>query len=106
MIHRDGAPAEAHDEARPAGNEKGQAGEDQSWRKLKPVEPAQFRIPNQIADRGQIGLVMSARENPAEMRIDEASTARGMNVVLGIGVKVMVAMFGCPPQNAFLSGRL
>ena len=49
---------------------------------------------------------MLARENPSQMAVNEAVTSRRMDILQRIGLQVMLAMLGGPPQNAFLRARL
>src|SRR4029434_6986514 len=60
----------------------------------------------EIGDLDAVGLAVTAREDPADMAVPEALVSRRMNVALGVGMQVMVAVLGGPPQHALLGGAL
>src|SRR3954453_13213274 len=49
---------------------------------------------------------MLAGENPAQVGVEEALVAGRVDIVLGVGVPVMVAVLGGPPQDALLGRAL
>ncbi len=49
---------------------------------------------------------MLFREDPAQMRIHETRMHRRMHVEFGVGVAVVVAVLGGPPEHALLRRRL
>src|SRR6185437_7477943 len=106
MIDRDRAPEEADDQPRPASDGETEDGERERRRQFVTVEPHQLRITGEIRHPGEIGHLLAAGENPAEVTVDETEAARRMNVELRIGMEVVVAMVGRPPQNALLRRRL
>src|SRR5262249_60841699 len=52
------------------------------------------------------GGVMTAREDPAHVAVEEALMARRVHVDLGVRVEVMVSVLGGPPQHALLRRAL
>jgi len=50
--------------------------------------------------------LLAAGEDPADMAVDKAHLPRRVNVEFRIGMEVVVAMVGGPPQDALLRGRL
>ena len=75
-------------------------------RELVAVQPHQLRVPGEIGDLREIDRVVLACEDPADMRVEEAGVPGRMDVVLGIGVQVVVAVLGSPPQHALLGRGL
>ena len=106
MIEHHRAPEEAHDKARPPGNKEANDGQRNGWHLLVSVQPAQFGIAGQIGHLGQIGLVVFLVEDPAEMAVDETLAARRMHIVFGVGMQVVMAMLGSPPQHTLLAAGL
>ena len=100
------APEKADDQARPAGNQVAQHGERISRPALMAMQPHQFGIAREVVDLDHVEGVVPAREDPAHMAVDKAGVARRMDVVLGIGMEVMVAVLGRPPQHALLQRAL
>src|SRR3954447_2248229 len=49
---------------------------------------------------------MLAGENPAQVGVEEALVAGRVDIVLGVGVPVMVAVLGGPPQDTLLGRAL
>src|SRR5208337_2963018 len=70
------------------------------------MEPHQLRIAGKIGNSGQIRSGMPPRENPAEMTVEESGVARRMNVELGVGIEMVIAVVARPPQHALLRRAL
>src|SRR3569832_2280636 len=70
------------------------------------MQPQQLRIGREIADLHEIGRIVLAIEDPADMAVQEAALTRRMHVQLGVGMQMMVAMLGGPPQHALLGSAL
>ncbi len=106
VIDEHGAPEEADEQARPAGDQKADDGERDGRDELEAVQPHQLGIAGEVADLHEIGLVVTVGEDPADMAVEEALVARRMRVVLGVGEEMVMAMLLRPPQHALLAGRL
>ena len=70
------------------------------------VQPEQLGIAGEVGHLRQVGGIVLPGENPADMGIEEAAVTRGVNVVLRVGMDVVVAVLGRPPQHALLGGAL
>ena len=106
VIDQHGAPEEAHHQARPAADEKTDHAQHDGRHELVPVQPHQLGIAGEIGDLYEIGGVVPAGKDPAQMAVDEPGVARRMHVLVGIRMQVMVPMLGRPPQHALLRGAL
>ena len=106
VIDGDRAPEEADDEARPAGDGEAEDGEHESRDLFVAVEPHQLGEFGEIRDPIDVHRLLAAGEDPADMAVDEARLARRMDVEFGVGMEVVVAMVGRPPQDALLRRRL
>src|SRR5207245_2957563 len=106
VVKEDRAPEEADDQAGPAADGKTQRSKQNRRHELVSVQPHQFRIAREISDLDEIGRIIPARENPADMAIEKTPLAGRMDVALGIRVQMMLAMLGRPPQHAFLCRAL
>jgi hypothetical protein len=76
VIEQYRAAEEAHHKAGPASDEKAQDGEYERRQLFEPMQPQELRIAGQIGNFRQIGGIVLARENPADVAIDEAFVAR------------------------------
>ena len=56
-----------------------------------------------IAEKGAAGFTFA---DAARMAVQEAALTRRMHVQLGVGMQMMVAMLGRPPQHALLGRGL
>ena len=106
VVDRNRAPEKADDEPGPAGGEETREREGCRRRELIAMEPQELGITCEISHSGEIRCRVSAGENPAEMTVEESRVARRMDVELGVGIEVVVAVVGRPPQNALLRGAL
>src|SRR5262245_25208401 len=70
------------------------------------MQPHQLGIAREIGNLDEVGLAVTASKDPADMAVPEALVARRMNVALGVGKQVMMAVLGGPPQHALLRGAL
>ena len=106
MIDEHRAPQEADDETGPAREEKAQAGKEHARKDLEFVQPHQFGIARQIRYFGEIGLVVLPGKDPPQMAVDETVVPRRMHVVPGVGMQMVMAVLGGPPDDALLRGGL
>ena len=106
VIDGDRAPEEADDEPRPAGDGEAEDGEHESRDLFVAVEPHQLGIFGEIRDPIDVHRLLAAGEDPADMTVDKSGVAGRMNVEFGVGMEVVVAMVGRPPQDALLRRRL
>ena len=106
VIDGDSAPEEADDQPRPAGDGEAEDGEHERRDLFVAVEPHQLGIFGEIRDPVDVHRVLAAGEDPADMAVEESRLPRRVNVELRIGMEMVVAMVGRPPQHALLRGRL
>ena len=106
VIQRDRGPEEAHEQAAPARDQIAEHGEHDGGGEFEAVQKAQLRIFRKILDLHEIGRIVAAGEDPADMGIEKALVARGVDVRIRIGKQVVMAVLGRPPQHALLRGGL
>jgi hypothetical protein len=70
------------------------------------VQPQQLGKAGQVGHLDQVEAVMLAREDPADMAVDEALVPRRVDVELGVRMQVVVPVLGGPPENALLRAGL
>ncbi len=70
------------------------------------MQPAQLGIARQVLDLDQVGVGVAPVEDPADVGMEDAALARGMQVVGRVGIKVVMPVLGRPPQDALLPRAL
>src|SRR5437867_3536989 len=106
VIEEHGAPEESDHQARPAADQPAQETKRDRGSELEFVQPPQFGKAREIGDLDEVGLGVPADEDPADVAVPEALVAWRMDVMLGVGMQVMMAVLGRPPQYALLGGAL
>ncbi len=71
---------------------------------VETVQQLQLGELQQVADAGQVGLEVTARQEPAHVAPDEAALDRRVNVVLGVRERVVMTVVRSPPDRAALHG--
>src|ERR1700694_4851004 len=69
------------------------------------IQPAQLWISVEIVYQIDSRLIIFIGKNPPHVRPPEAEDGGRMQVVLRIGIAMVMAMIGCPPEHALLRGR-
>ena len=90
----------------PAGDQEAQYGKRVSRPALVLVQPHQLRIARKVGDLDHVEGVVPLREDPAHVAVEKTGVARRVHVVFGVGMQMMVAMLGRPPQHALLQRAL
>src|SRR5262245_41200001 len=106
VVDEDGAPEEADHETGPAADQPTQHPEPDRRNEFVPMQPHQLGIAREIGNLDEVGLAVTTSEDPADMAVPEALVARRVNVALGVGKQVMMAVLGGPPQHALLRRAL
>jgi len=66
------------------------------------LQPSDLRVFGQILDHIHFWFMVLLAEKPTEVAPEEAPL-RGVWILDSVGISVMIAVMGCPPQRAFLS---
>src|SRR5262249_61045795 len=106
MIDECRATEKTYYQARPTGHQVAEHSESNSRCEFKPVQPHQLGIASKISNFRQISVAVPAGEYPAEVAVQKTLVSRGMNVLRGIRMQVVVWGLGRPPQHALFGGRL
>lgn len=68
------------------------------------IQPTEFGKFSEVTDVVKTSLVVTIRDDPADVGPEKPEQRGGVQVLLLIGKTMMVAMMGSPPQNPFLHG--
>src|SRR5205085_3908671 len=96
-----GGREEADDEAAPSEEQEGDGPERPRADPVVAVEPAELGIAREVADAVHVGRLEAVREEPPDVAPPESLRGR-VDVAVGVGVAVVVAVVGGPPQRALL----
>ena len=66
------------------------------------VEPDQFRELGEVLDDVRVVFLVFVGKHPADVRPVKALELGGMQVLVGVGMLVMMAVMGRPPERALL----
>jgi hypothetical protein len=106
VIDEHRTPEETDHQTCPSRNGEAKSPENDGGQQFKFMQPHQFRIPRQVRNFDQVGDIVLSAEDPSEMTVNEALVSRRMDIFLGIGMKMVMAMLRRPPQNALLCATL
>jgi hypothetical protein len=106
VVEHRGAPEEADDQSRPAADREARDRQREPRNPVMAVEPAQLRVAHQVGDQAVVRVLLRAREDPAHVGEPEAPLTRRVDVELGVGVAVVLAVLGGPPQRSLLGRAL
>src|SRR6185437_1377476 len=102
MKQNDGTDEEAPDQELPATREEQDRGQEQGDQDVEPVQETELRIASEVRHLREVGAEISVGRDPSHMAPPEAVLAWGVHILLGVGVPVMAAMVGGPPEGPAL----
>ena len=105
MPEQHSAEAERPDKHRPSADKPQHRAKHRRRHYVIFVQPAQFREFRKIADVIHARVVVFVGENPADVRPEKAEQRGRVQIQFLVGIAVMVAMMGRPPQHALLRRR-
>jgi len=103
-----GRDQEAPDERRGAADEPERRRERDGRHELqgRPVEGAELRVLGEVADELGVRAVVAGGQDPPDVRVPEAAVLGRVRVLGGVGVLVVEAVMGRPPEHPLLSRAL
>jgi len=93
---------EAPHDAGPAENSRAHDPGHQRREPLEAIEETQLRKANELANVRNVGMVVLATENPAQVRMPEPSERRRVRIARTVGEAMVAAVTARPPQRTIL----
>jgi hypothetical protein len=97
VIDEDRAPDKADYQARPSCNEEAQPREGYRRQKLEFMQKPQFRKTEEVRNLTQVSRIVPAGKDPSDMAVEKSVVPRGMRVVFGIGMQMVMTVHCSPP---------
>jgi len=96
-----GDPEAPHD-AWPAENHAAHDPRHERREPLEAIEETQLRKANELPDVLDVGVVVRATENPAQVRVPETSESRRVRIARTVGESMVATVAARPPQGTIL----